>query len=615
MSQRALPLLSFNENSTPPPEDLRHVNVNVFNPEAALSRIKNAMENGEGFAMATLNLDHVVKLSYDNVFLEAYHKHDIVVPDGFPIVWLGRIAGRRDIVRTTGADIVLPVIALMEKEGKSLALLGTTQDVLDDVRKKIALIYPNLKIVYAYAPPYKFDPDSDEAGQILKDIESSGASICFLAFGAPKQEVLAARGVSRKSQVGYISVGAALDFIAGRQMRAPKWIQKCNLEWVWRLVHNPKRLLKRYTQCALIFPALLAQTVTHTKRKSGDKDAILVVDYSHVHRPTTGIERVSLDLFSSESLKGIKTHHIRAKSTLGMIKAQWLSLPLWALCHRKDYFLCSGFPASLLLSLFGGRRVISYIHDLFLIERVADLNTTAKYYMRPSFLYAVRHGKIFLVNSQYTRTQLQKYCRVDATIHMLRPEVPDTFNLAQLERQEKVEGDPLRLVTIGTVEPRKNLRYAASVRQTLARLLGKKVELHSVGRTGWGDDAQWLARQEDVFLHGYCSPEQVRDIIRNADIFLSTSREEGLGLPLLEVQHGGIFVAASDIPVYREVLNDSGCLIPLDNEELAAQKLAEHYQTRNPRETEALARANVTAWNKNAASDRARFLMWMVERE
>lgn len=338
----------------------------------------------------------------------------------------------------------------------------------------------------------------------------------------------------------------------------------------------------------------------------------VVVDYSHVHRPVTGIERVSLELFSHEALPELPLRHVRAKSLPGMIVAQWLTLPFGALTDRRSVFLCPGFPPSGLLTLLGGDRTIAYIHDLFLLTRPQDLNARAKYYMRPSFTVAVRHLRRFLVNSNFTGSELRKFCRADAEIRTLRPAVRDVFGLGRIFSDRPAMGEgPLRVVSIGTIEPRKNYPATAAIRSALERRLGRPVELHIVGRVGWGPHADLLRGQPGVVLHGYMPKEEVRALIRTADIFLTTSKEEGLGLPLLEVQHGGILVAASDIPVFREVLGASGCLIPADDPEAAAERIGAILVQPDWRRTHhALAAANVDAWNAQAASDKREFVVW-----
>ena len=102
------------------------------------------------------------------------------------------------------------------------------------------------------SPTYGFDVTGKVADDAIEDIKASGAKLCFVLLGAPKQEIFASRAVKAGSQCGFICVGAAADFIAGSQVRAPKFLQSSGLEWLWRLSHNPKRLGMRYFQCAVV---------------------------------------------------------------------------------------------------------------------------------------------------------------------------------------------------------------------------------------------------------------------------------------------------------------------------------------------------------------------------
>jgi len=236
--------------------------------------------------------------------------------------------------------------------------------------------------------------------------------------------------------------------------------------------------------------------------------------------------------------------------------------------------------------------------------------------MRPSFIFAVRKGRMFLVNSSYTQSELERFCSPCSEIRLLRPEVRDVFNLrASSSASPGASSEVVKLVSIGTLEPRKNYRFAAQLRKALADTLGKRVELHIIGRTRWGEDAQWLSQERGVILHGYCPVEQIKTLVQSADVFICTSKEEGLGLPLLEIQHGGILVAATDIPVFRESLADSGCFLPIDSAVNAADALAAVLKEPGWKERRyALARANVERWNAVARQDMRLFIDWLKQK-
>jgi exopolysaccharide biosynthesis WecB/TagA/CpsF family protein len=211
-----------------------------------------AAQRGEGFAAFTLNLDHLVKLRSSAPFRRAYLQARFVTADGAPIVWMARRQAP-NIERTTGADLVVPLAQAATEAKLPVYLFGTSAGVIADAASDLNERCGGvLNIVGSSAPPMGFDPESAAADAALDKIAASGAKLCFIALGAPKQEILAARAVSRGLKVGFVCIGAALDFISGEQSRAPVFMQKNGLEWLWRLASSPRRLGGRYLSCALL---------------------------------------------------------------------------------------------------------------------------------------------------------------------------------------------------------------------------------------------------------------------------------------------------------------------------------------------------------------------------
>lgn len=241
--------------------------VNFPTEAALLADVEAQLKAGKGFAIATLNLDHVVKMRRDPAFLRAYLAHSHVVADGNPIVWMSRLAGR-PVSLVPGSELIAPVAALAARLGTPLAFLGSTGPVLALAAERLKADYPGLEVAASLAPPYGFDPECAAADALLDQIAASGARICLLALGAPKQERLAARGLARHPGLGFLSIGAGLDFIAGHQTRAPVWVRKIAMEWLWRMLTNPRRLARRYLDCALVLPSLAGQALsTRAARK------------------------------------------------------------------------------------------------------------------------------------------------------------------------------------------------------------------------------------------------------------------------------------------------------------------------------------------------------------
>jgi glycosyltransferase involved in cell wall biosynthesis len=206
---------------------------------------------------------------------------------------------------------------------------------------------------------------------------------------------------------------------------------------------------------------------------------------------------------------------------------------------------------------------------------------------------------------------LQPFVPADAGITLYRPQVGNVFDLEPGSRARDGAAvvdpsRPLRVVSVGTVEPRKNYAAAAAIVERLQQLCPAGAELHIVGRPGWGDAMQTLARAPHVTVHGFLPPADAKRIIEAADVYLCTSHDEGLGLPLLEAQYAGLPVVAPDAAVFREVLGPSGIFIDPVDAHAAAVRIwsALAGLTRSHAATEAL--ANVARWNGVAAQDAER---------
>ncbi len=169
----------------------RSIIVNVATRAALVARVEERFARHEGFALATVNLDHLGKLRTDAAFARAYDAQDFVVADGNPIVWLSRIAGQ-PVELLPGSDLVVPLCELAAKNGVRVGLVGSHDKALNDAREALCRRVPGLDVAYLNAPPYGFDPQGGAAETILQDLEAQEIGLCFLALGAPKQEVLAA---------------------------------------------------------------------------------------------------------------------------------------------------------------------------------------------------------------------------------------------------------------------------------------------------------------------------------------------------------------------------------------------------------------------------------------
>ncbi len=226
--------------------------INLATLPAAVDEIISAAKRAEGFSCLTLNLDHLVKLRGDDAFRKAYGRARFVTADGAPVAAIARRQWPQ-VERTTGADLLVPLCEGAAGEGLPVFLFGTSTDVLErsaqELRNKTS---GRIEFAGIEAPAMGFDPEGPAADATIERIKASGARLCFVMLGAPKQELFAARAVAAGVNCGFVCVGAAADFVSGQQTRAPALVQKAGLEWLWRLSQEPGRLWRRYLSCAVL---------------------------------------------------------------------------------------------------------------------------------------------------------------------------------------------------------------------------------------------------------------------------------------------------------------------------------------------------------------------------
>jgi exopolysaccharide biosynthesis WecB/TagA/CpsF family protein len=235
--------------------------VTVLSQAELMEDLRKRIACGQGFGVATMNLDHAVKLRRDSAFRRAYAAQTHVTADGRPIVWLSQLAGR-PVGLVTGSDLVEPLVGLCAGLGAPVAILGSTHAALGEAAQRLQSRYPGLEIAALLSPPMDFDPEDTAADELIGELFRSGARVCLLALGAPKQEIFAARALQALPGTGFVSVGAGVDFVAGTQTRAPRLVQAVALEWLWRLSGNPRRLFRRYASCAAILPGLAREALS-----------------------------------------------------------------------------------------------------------------------------------------------------------------------------------------------------------------------------------------------------------------------------------------------------------------------------------------------------------------
>ena len=192
--------------------DTTTITVNIANRATLFAAVAQRFVAGDGFALSTINLDHLVKLRRSPAFRAVYAVQDFVVADGNPIVWLSRLA-RQPVELVPGSDMVIPLVRLAVQHNRRVALIGTTEPALRTAASAIESKIPGLHVALTIAPPMGFDPQGPEAKAILARLAAADIGFCVLALPVGKQEVLSTLGRSLTPHTGFANFGAGLDFL------------------------------------------------------------------------------------------------------------------------------------------------------------------------------------------------------------------------------------------------------------------------------------------------------------------------------------------------------------------------------------------------------------------
>ena len=206
--------------------------------------------------VTTPNVDHIVRLRKDPEFREAYSKASLVLADGTPVIWASRLLSQPIKERVAGSDLLIPVCQRAAEEGYSVYFLGGEKGVAEKAITYLKHHFPSLQVAGHYAPPFGFEKDAEENRKIVQLINQAKPHILFVALGAPKQEKWVGRHIHELHIKVALCIGAGVDFIAGAARRAPQWMRGAGLEWLWRLLLEPKRLWRRYLIQDAVFPAM-----------------------------------------------------------------------------------------------------------------------------------------------------------------------------------------------------------------------------------------------------------------------------------------------------------------------------------------------------------------------
>lgn len=241
VSDMGMCMYSLNMNKT---SDILGVRIAVTNMEKTIADIENHLDDWRGRYICVSNVHTTIMAHDSEKYRNIQNKAAIALPDGGPLSTYSRKHGYGEARRVTGPDLMKELLSRSSEGNYRHFFYGSSEETLSKLDKVIKERYPNATVTGMISPPFReLTPEEDK--RYIEEINASNPDFLWVGLGAPKQELWMAAHEGMVNCI-MIGVGAAFDYEAGNIKRAPAWMQKLNLEWLYRLIQNPKKLFKRY---------------------------------------------------------------------------------------------------------------------------------------------------------------------------------------------------------------------------------------------------------------------------------------------------------------------------------------------------------------------------------
>ena len=240
------------------------VQVSVSSLSSACEQILKWTRGGRSNLVTVTGAHGLVECQRDETLRRIHNDADMVTADGMPVVWMSRLLGHRQAERVYGPDLMAGVLRGSEGTGVRHFLYGGLPEALDELRVAIARDYPGVIVAGSHSPPIR-DIGAVESSEVIDQINAAEPDIVWVGLSTPKQEYWMANHIESLRPCTLIGVGAAFDFIAGRKRQAPAVLRRNGLEWLYRLLTEPRRLAGRYLQIVPWFLCLSALQLSGLK--------------------------------------------------------------------------------------------------------------------------------------------------------------------------------------------------------------------------------------------------------------------------------------------------------------------------------------------------------------
>lgn len=562
------------------------VDINVTTMEETVAYLDRHLEELRGKYICVSNVHTTVTAYRDEEYRRVQNGSVMNLPDGKPLSLVCRQRGYKGAGRVPGPDLMPQIFKLSEERGYRHYFYGSTEKTLEALRRVLQEKYPKMEIAGMYSPPFRpLTKEEDE--EAVRRINESRADFIWVGLGAPKQEKWMA---AHKDQVNgvMLGVGAGFDFHAGTVKRAPNWMQEAYLEWLFRLMQDPKRLIPRYLDTNFSFVSQVFRENRRLKKeKKKRRDCLRIAMIGHKRIPSRegGVEIVVDELSTRFVQMGHRVdaynrsgYHVSGKEFDEKREKYYNGIRI----HTIPTFSSSKLNAivysvlATLRALFGGYDVIHFhaegpcimlwLPKLFGIRTVATIHgldwqrakwgNFASSMLKFGEKVAVRRADEVIVLSR----NMQQYFQ--DTYGRKTVFIPNGIN-----RPEPLEADLIRekfglkkggyVLFLARIVPEKGLHYlidAFSALDTDKKLVIAGGSSHS---QEYMQEILSKAQQDPrIITTGFIQGDMLTELYSNAYCYVLPSDVEGMALTLLEAMSYGNCCIVSDIEENTEVVED-----------------------------------------------------------
>lgn len=574
-------------------------NINVTNMEDAISYITEHLGQLKGDYICVSNVHTTVMAYRDKAYREVQNSAAMALPDGQPLSIVSRKRGFPQAGRVPGPDLMPAILDLSQKTGYRHYFYGSTNDTLTALETALRRRYPKLQIAGMYSPPFR-ELTKQEDEEIVRRINESGADFVWVALGAPRQEWWMYEH-RHKIHALMLGVGAAFDFTAGTTKRAPMWMQKLCLEWVFRILRDPKRMLPRYLNTNFSFlyhvhkeskKLRTEQSGGQNKKSAGNKKGglrIAMIGHKRIPSREGGVEIVVEELAVRMAAMGHHVdaynrygHHISGKkyeqeygwkgrkfykgvrvyivptfrtSSLNAIVYSFFAT-LRAMFGRYDvlHFHAEGPSVMVWLPKLFHKKIVVTVHGLD--WQRAKWGNFASYVIKLGERMAAKYADEVIVLSKNVQQYFADIYNRE-TIYIPNGIDKPEPKAAQLiaEKYGLTKGG--YLLSLGRIVPEKGVHYlieAFAGIDTDKKLVIAGGSSHAVE---YMEQIHCMAAQDErIIMTDFVQGQMLEELYSNAYAFVLPSDVEGMALTLLEAMSYGNCCLVSDICENTEVVED-----------------------------------------------------------